>query len=339
MTMDVFKELFNDINDVGAREIQETISRSDLPYLLVGQSLDRALLKAYREYPADWEGYVYPEKVKDFREAERLIEFGGEGSLDEVAELEPYKYSALSEGKYTFRVAKFGRKIGFSWESFLNDDLGALRRIPDKLARAARRTELKLVTSLFETPSGPNSAIFSASTPKSNLGTKKLSITALGEAIEAIGNHTTPDGEPIYTERLHLVVPVSLETTAQNILNSIEIQYTEGSTVWKTNNWMKTRIVLHVNPYISVIDPTNGKNSWFLFPDPADIETLVLAKLTGHEEPEIFMKNPNAMRIGGGEDPFGGDFDTDSIEYKVRHVVGGAVFDWRGCYASTGTAS
>ena len=334
--MDVFKELFQDIkNESGAREIQETITRSDLPYLLTGEALDRALLKAYREYPADYEGYVYLEKVRDFRQAERLAEFGGEGSLDAVQELEPYPYAGLSEDKHTFQVAKFGRKIGFSWEAFLNDDLGALKRIPEKLARAARRTELKLVTSLFETSSGPSSAIFTSG--KAEKGTDALSITALDTALKSIGAHTTPDGEPVYTERLHLVVPVALESTARNILNAIEIQYTESSTTWKTANWMKTRIVLHVNPYISVIDPTNGYKTWFLFPDPADIETLVLGKLIGHEEPEIFIKNPNAMKIGGGEDPFGGDFDTDSIEYKVRHVVGGAVFDWRGCYASVGT--
>lgn len=337
--MDVFKELFQDIkNESGAREIQETITRSDLPYLLTGEALDRALLKAYREYPADYEGYVYLEKVRDFRQAERLAEFGGEGSLDAVQELEPYPYAGLSEDKYTFQVAKFGRKIGFSWEAFLNDDLGALKRIPEKLARAARRTELKLVTSLFETSSGPSSALFDTAAPKSNLGTADLSITSLTTALEAIGAHTTPDGEPVYTEKLHLVVPVALEATARNLLNATEVQYLETGINWKTANWMKTRIVLHVNPYISVIDTTNGKSSWFLFPDPADIETLVLGKLTGHEEPEIFIKNPNAMRIGGGEDPFGGDFDTDSIEYKVRHVVGGAVFDWRGCYASTGSA-
>lgn len=335
--MDVFKELFQDIkNESGAREIQETITRSDLPYLLTGEALDRALLKAYREYPADYEGYVYLEKVRDFRQAERLAEFGGEGSLDAVQELEPYPYAGLSEDKYTFQVAKFGRKIGFSWEAFLNDDLGVLRRIPEKLARAARRTELKLVTSLFETSSGPSSALFDDATKK-NLGTAKLSITSLTSALEAIGAHTTPDGEPVYTEKLHLVVPVALEATARNLLNATEVQYLETDINWKTANWMKTRLILHVNPYISVIDPTDGDKTWFLFPDPADIETLVLGKLIGHEEPEIFIKNPNAMKIGGGEDPFGGDFDTDSIEYKVRHVVGGAVFDWRGCYASVGT--
>ena len=64
----------------------------------------------------------------------------------------------------------------------------------------------------------------------------------------------------------------------------------------------------------------------------------VLARLRGHEEPEIFMKNPNAIKIGGGQDPFNGDFDYDSVEYKVRHVCGAAVADYRGSYASTGAA-
>lgn len=340
--MNVFREIFEDIkSDVGAREIQETMTRSDLPYFLLGTALDRALLKAYREYPADWEGYVYHEKAKDFRTVERLYEFGGEGALERVRELAPYEYAKLQEGKYTFSVAKYGRKIGFSWESYKNDDLGVLKRIPEKLARGARRTEHRLITSLFVDSSGPKSALFSASPPKSNLGTAALSITALQAGFEAIGAHKDENGEPIYTENVHLVVPPSLEITGKSIINAIELQYTEaeGAFMWKTTNWMKTRITLHVNPYLPIINTTNGTTAWFLFPEPSDIEVLVMAKLTDHEEPEIFMKNPNAVKLGGGEDVFGGDFDTDSIEYKVRHICGGALFDWRGCYASTGAGS
>ena len=338
--MDIMREIYKDVkDDIGAREIQETMTRSDLPYFLLGAALDRALLKAYREYPADWEGYVYQEKAKDFRTVERLYEYGGEGALEKVRELAPYEYSQLQEGKYTFSVAKYGRKIGFSWESYKNDDLGVLRRIPEKLARAARRTELRLITSLFVDSSGPKSALFSSSAPKSNLGTAALSITALQSAFASIGAHTDANGEPIYTENVHLVVPPALEVTGKSIVNAIELQYSEasGNLIWKTANWMKTRITLHVNPYLPIINTTSGNTAWFIFPEPSDIETLVLAKLTDHEEPEIFMKNPNAVRLGGGGDVFGGDFDTDSIEYKVRHVIGGAVFDWRGCYASTGT--
>jgi hypothetical protein len=44
---------------------------------------------------------------------------------------------------------------------------------------------------------------------------------------------------------------------------------------------------------------------------------------------------------GGGLDLV--DFDTDSMDYKVRHVVGGshtnAVGGWRGTYWSDGSAA
>ena len=346
--MSVFRELFEDIkkDEVGARsqEIMEMMSTSDLPYLLTGTALDRALLKAYREYPADWEQYVYIEKVRDFRTVERLMEYGGDGALDSVAQLAPYPYEALGEDKYTFSVAKYGRKIGFPFEAFQNDDLSALKRIPEKLARAARRTELKLITNLLCTASGPNSALFSSSAPKSNLGTAKLDITSLSTALTAIGEQTDPNGEPFFVSRFHLVVPPSLEITAKSILEAIELIYpdTQGTADnyvnYRTNNWIKQRITLHVNPYLPMINTANGDKAWYVLPDPADIYCLVFARLRGHEEPEIFMKNPNAVKLGGGQDPFNGDFDHDSIEYKVRHICGAAIADWRGSYASTGAA-
>jgi hypothetical protein len=34
-----------------------------------------------------------------------------------------------------------------------------------------------------------------------------------------------------------------------------------------------------------------------------------------------------------------GDFDTDSIEYKVRHVLGGSVIDPKFAVASNGSAA
>ena len=92
-----------------------------------------------------------------------------------------------------------------------------------------------------------------------------------------------------------------------------------------TANWMKNRVQLSVNPYLPVIASSNGNTSWYLFGSPSDGRpALELGFLEGHETPEIFMKSPNAQRVGGGEvNPFDGDFDNDSIQYKVRHVFGG----------------
>ncbi len=343
--MDVFREIFEDLNgDIGARELRETMTRSDLPYLLAGEAFDRALLAEYREYPADWVGYTVQEKTKDFRTAERLMTSGGDGVLSEVKEQAPYPYAAIDEDKWTFRVKKMGRKFGLSWEALKNDDLGAFRRLPNKLARAARRTEQRRVTELFCHSGGINTTdLFKAHASSWNNGsTDPLNIESLTTAFNVIGTAKDSEGEPIYFEAVHLVVPPSLEITARNIINAIEISYPLSTTTanqqvtLRVNNWIKNRIQLHVNPYIPIVNTTNGSTNWFLFPDPNDVEILVFARLMGHEEPEIFMKDPNAIRIGGGSDPFAGDFEHDSIDYKLRHCFGTALGDYLGCYGSTG---
>jgi len=49
-----------------------------------------------------------------------------------------------------------------------------------------------------------------------------------------------------------------------------------------------------------------------------------VAHLRGHEAPAIFMKSPNAVGLSGtAASAFDGDFDTDTIQYKVRAVFGG----------------
>jgi hypothetical protein len=104
---------------------------------------------------------------------------------------------------------------------------------------------------------------------------------------------------------------------------------------------MRDRVRLNVNPYIPQIATTNKNTSWFLFASPTSNRPALNALfLRGRTEPETFIKEPNARRIGGGGvDPMDGDFDLDAITYKVRHVFGAAVIDPIGTVASNGTGS
>ncbi|HML23548.1 MAG TPA: hypothetical protein PKD09_17965, partial [Aggregatilinea sp.] len=57
----------------------------------------------------------------------------------------------------------------------------------------------------------------------------------------------------------------------------------------------------------------------------------------------MFRRSPNALGSGGLIDPMQGDFDTDTIGWKIRHVFGGshanAAGGWRFSYFSTGAGS
>lgn len=324
--------------------LQEAMSTSDFPNLF-GDILDRQLLANYRETPQTFRNYCRVSTVRDFRTVNRFVLNGGEDQLEAVAEATEYPAANVADGKYSYAVKKYGKRIPFTWEALVNDDLDAFRSLPERLARAARRTEEKFATDLFVGTTGPDTTFFAAGNANIVTSNPVLSVAALQTAMSVLAAQTDSDGEPILIEALELVVPPALGITALNILNALQLEVTEagGTSNQKliTTNWMKGRVRLSVNPYIPIIaSSSNGSTSWFLFANPNGGRPAVeVGFLAGHVEPELFIKAPNAQRVGGGSDAMNGDFESDAIEYKLRHVLGGTTLDPRMAVASNGSGS
>lgn len=340
-------------------QFAEAMSTDDFP-VLFGDILDRQVLATYRQVFPSWEAVAKRRTVRDFRGAKLLTPLtGAEGRLATVGQLDEYPAESLSDTtESTLTVAKYGRRMAFSWEDFVNDDLDMFRDAPDRLGRAARRTESYLSTELYVDASGPHATLYSTANANrvhsENYGTADnppLSIEALAQGLTIFGKMTNEDGEPIEHELVTLVVPPALEVTANNILNATALELTVAGGVTDGSgaeqrllaaNWMRNRLRLVVNPLIPHVATTaNGDTSWFLFANPnQDREALTMVFLRGFEEPSIYIKTPNARRVGGGDvDPMDGDFDTDGVQYKVRHVVGAARVDPKATIASNGSGS
>lgn len=325
--------------------LQEAMTTSDFP-LLFGDIIDRQILGSYLEWDPTWSKVARRATVRDFRSVKRFAVDGGEGFLPEVPEQKEYDGAALADSQYQYAVKKYGRRLPFSWESFINDDLDALRSAPSRLAKAARMTEERFATDLYAGTTGPDGTFFAAGNNNVVTSNPPLSVAGLQTAFTVLRAQKDADGNPIFHGRVTLVVPPALQVTAQNILNATEIRVAAGSGSANTDqlvaqNWMSDLVDLVVNPWLPIISTTNGNTTWYLFGEPSLGRPAVeMGFLRGHETPEIFLKSPNAQRIGGGvvgaED---GDFDTDSIEYKVRHVLGGTLLDPKAAVASNGTNS
>lgn len=324
----------------------EAMTTSDFP-LLFGDILDRQLLANYTETPSVFRNYCKIATVADFRNVKRFATSGAEGVLSVVNEQAEYPEKALGEAQYTYAVKKYGRRIPFAWETMINDDLDALKDVPARLGRASRRTEQKFATSLHVGTTGPDTTLYNAGNFSNVItGNPVLSISALQSAMTIIAAQTDSDGEPIFIDPVHLVVPPALEITAKNILESVQLRLNEAGGVTNqqliVNNWMQNRVMLSVDPYIPIVaSSSNGNTSWFLFADPKNGRpALEVGFLRGHTTPEIFIKSPNSQMVGGGQvNPMNGDFDTDSIQYKVRHVLGGTTIDPKMTVASNGSGS
>lgn len=329
--------------------LREAMGISDFP-LMMGDVLERTLLANYREWPATYQNYVAAKDVRDFREVKEFTLEGAEKPLEVVPPQTEYPERAPVEGSYAWSVQKRGARMPFSWELIVNDDLDALTDIPQRFGRAARRSEEFFATELFVDANGPHASFYSAGNKNivniangASANNPALSISALQDALTVLYKQTDADGEPIMIDAIELVVPPALKVTADQIVNTTEYRVVVGgNTQIIRGNGLGGQLRVSTNPYIPfVATAANGSRSWFLFANPAlSRPALRVGFLRGRREPEIWLKSPNAQRVGGGAvSPMEGDFDTDSIQYRVRHIFGGRRLDPKATVASNGSGA
>lgn len=320
-------------------QFKEAMSTSDFP-ILFGDTLDRLVVADYLAMPSSFRTFLKVGTVADFRLVDRYRISDGDQRLDLVAQGANYPAGNLDEAGMSFKVNKYGRTFHLLWEALINDDLDALRSVPTRMARASMRTEQYFAASLWVA----NTTLFTVG--HVNKGTAVLtadSLVAGWNAMVAIGKDA--NNEPIFNTPRYVVVPPVLELKARQIVGTMQLFYAGGGATvvaMPTDNPIQGRLEVQVEPYMPVVDATNGNTSWYLTADPANGHIAEVAFLRGYEEPGLYMKASNQVRLGGGPaDPMEGDFETDAVHYKVRHVLGGAhanaLDNWRFGYWSDGT--
>jgi hypothetical protein len=332
--------------------LQEALSTSDFTYVF-GDVLDRELLTQYDQMPKIWPSFARRTTVKDFRAKKYVDLIGGRGILEKVPELDEYPQRKPTDAQYTLSVAKYGGRFSLSWEDMINDDLGALADLPNRLAQGAADTEDYIATQMLTDGTGPNDALFGAAvitnsdgSTASNLltGNPALTTQSLSDALAAIGNRLDQEGRPVAPPGFALVVPPALEVAAMQIVNASSLILGADSSAMRVEvgNWLRGKITVVVNPWLPVIDGAANKNTtWYVVPLPSTARpSVVLGFLRGYETPDLRVKADAGSRVGGGAvDPREGSFEVDDIAYRVRHVIGSTTLDPRYAAVSNGSGS
>jgi len=176
--------------------LREAMTTSDFP-LLFGDVLDRQVLANYREWPSVWSAYCKRATVADFRWVSRFMISGAEAVLDEVPQQTVYPSSHLDEALAEYRVLKYGRRLPFSWETMINDDLQALQDVPQRFGRAARRSEDKYATQLHVDVNGPHASVYTVGNKNIITTNALLTIVGLQTAFTVLAAQVDADSEPI----------------------------------------------------------------------------------------------------------------------------------------------
>ena len=296
------------LGESGFREALDSGSWADV----LGNSITRRMIADYSQ-PNQYDVYqqlVTVVPLSDFRTQERT-RFGGYGDLPAVAEGAAYNpLTSPGDEKATYAAAKKGGTESITLEMIKNDDVGSIRQVPIKMARAAKRTLAKFV--LDHLRSNPaiydGKALFHAD--HRNLGTAALSAAAYAAARLAMLKQTDMSGnEALGIGPRNLWVPPELEETAANL--------------FRRNTELDKTFVQSLSPNIIPVWYWSDASDWCATADTSDIPLIELGFMDGSQEPEIFTQDAPTV---------GSLFSNDKITYKIRHIYGAGVLDYRGAY-------
>ena len=306
-----------------AAKLEEAMSTDTFTYLFA-DILDRKLEAAFQGVGTPLAPVFRKATLRDFR-ARKIQKITGQTQrLQKVNELGEYTAQEVADSEVEYSLEKYGRIMQWSWESFINDDIGLIDSFPQTLANNAINTLAYLQTSLLFDADGPIDANMTGDGGLAAIATTALSIANLQAAITAMQGYTDND-EPILNKPKYLVVGPILEMTARTILSDAALQVTTTANVPVStfNALSQYRLELIVDPWLPLL-ATNNVSSWALVAAPEFCVGCEFGELAGHVGPELFVKAPTQSPVGGGGgSPMDGGFETDAAAYKVRLVAGG----------------
>jgi len=313
-----YRNLTGDFNVTGIRQskglLSEALVTTDFASIFKN-ALNKSMVMEYRfsAYNDNWRKLVSEIVPRQDFKTNTVTRMGGYGNLPVVAENDPYTAAdSPSDEEITYAIRKRGYIETITREMIVNDDLGAIRKIPIRMGQAAGRTIYEFVFDLIT--SNPvmdydGVALFHAN-HGGNLLAAALDAASLANARSVMRSQTELDsGKKIGIKPKYLLVPAELDKTAYELTT---IAYGLNNPVPEFHQTWQ------IEP-ITIAHTTDADN-WYLVSDPMEFPTIEIGFLHGREEPELFVSDLPTQ---------GSYFTNDQIKFKIRHEYDGDVLDHR----------
>ena len=215
-------------------------------------------------------------------------------------------------------MTKRGGLEDVTFEMIKNDDMGSIRRIPQKLGRAAGQTLYRTVFDLIEDNTALADSVALINGTHSNLISGALTNATLSEGRRLMMDQTAYNNttELLQNPPRYALTPTELAEEFWQLTQGYAMGQGEFDSASRNANFHSSYGLtpIEVNYYAVATD-------FWLVGDPANVPTLEVGFLDGREEPEIFVQDqPNV----------GSAFTADKITYKIRHIYGAVLLDYRG---------
>lgn len=288
----------------------------------------KSLLRGWEIAPTTYQAWCRIGTLNDFKRTNRTG-LGGASMLEVVGENSEYKYGTSTDRTEYIQAVTYGSMFKLSRQAIVNDDLAAFSDQPRNMGIAARRTINKAVYASLTSASGvgptlnqDSTALFHSNHANYDASSGGINVTNLDAGRQKMAKQTDPNnGEPLNISPKFLLVPVALQTLAEQLVASVVDPHGLASAAggaWAPNPFSGKLNVI-AEPYLD--SATNGTTAWYLLADGSLFDTYEVGFLNGQTEP--YMEE----RVG---------WNTDGLEWKVRIDAGIAPLDYRAMYRKRG---
>ena len=253
---------------------------------ILSSTVNKFLLAGFDSVESAWRSISSVRSVNDFKTINQY-RLNGAFSFEKVANGGELKNAAASDETRTISAETYGIMTSVTRTDLINDDLGALTAVPQRIGRGGA---LKL-NDVFWAEFLNDSTFFTVAK-----GNKKTSATALGlaglkEALALYRKLKDSDGKPMATQPRVLLTPVDLEITAAELMNSIQISSGNTSGQPSTNVFAGRYEVVSSTYLTDTAD-------YYLLASPADLPVMEVAFLNGVQSPIVETAEADFHTLG-----------------------------------------
>jgi phage head maturation protease len=301
----------------------EGFSTFDIPGILSNVA-NKFLVAGFTAIEDTWRLIADTRAVRDFKLVSSFSLTGGM-QYELVGPTGELKHASAGQVAYYNQARTYGRLFAITRQDIINDDLGALTRVPQKMGRGAA---LKLNDVFWTEFLNVRDTFWSTTNNNVITGTTSaLNSTGLNNATTKFRKQVDPDGFPLGIMPKFLLVPPELETPASELLTSQLIVTGQTSAAvdvkMPNRNIWGGKYTIAVSTYLSNANYIGSSGTqWWLVADPQDLPTIEVAFLNGRDIPIVEQADA--------------DFDTLGIQMRGYHDFGCAKQEYRASVRAAG---
>ena len=283
---------------------------------ILDNTVNKSMKTAYNAQVSTYKQWVSTGSNPDFK-ATTKYQISEAGNLELIPENGEFKHDEMKDEGVKTSLLTYGKSFSISRQALINDDISIITKLPQAYVRAADRGINKMVYQML----GKNPKIYDKielfHDKHYNLAKTAggINVQTIGEARRAMRSQKNLRGEEtLNITPKYLIVPASLETQAEQFLNSISDPTFNNSNII---NPFRNKLELVVDPELDEY----SADAWYLAASPFDCDTIEVTYLNGSDMPTL----ESAL-----------SFENLGMKWRIFIDFGVTATDYRGLYKNAG---